>query len=142
MLTMKKIVSLFLSLLLAVSLTAGNKTYYIQSPDSRIRVQVEVGEKITYSVQYNGKELVSPSPVSLTVNGKTLGWNARVKKDKVVPVDEVVTPVVKTKSASVRNHYNELILTFSDPFGLVFRVFNEGVAYRFTTGFNGEITVD
>jgi alpha-glucosidase len=142
MLIMKKFVCMFMSLLLAGSLTAGNKNFTIQSPDSRIQVKVEVGEKITYSVLYNGKELVSPSPVSLTVNGKTLGWNARVKKDKVVAVDEMVTPVVKTKCASIRNHYNELTLTFSDPFGLVFRVFDEGVAYRFTSGFKEEITVN
>jgi alpha-glucosidase len=139
---MEKITFMLMSLLVAGSLTAGNKNFVLQSPDSGIQVKVDVGEKITYSVIFNGNEIVSPSPVSLTVNGKTLGWNARVKKNKTTSVDEMVTPVVKTKSASVRNHYNELSLSFSDQFGLIFRAFDEGVAYRFTTGFKEDIIVN
>ncbi len=133
---------MFAALFLAGSLIAGDKTFNIQSPDNRISVTVVTGAKTTYSVKVDGKEILAPSPLSLTVNGKILGENTKVKKNKQVTVDEKISPVLKTKCAVIRNHYNQLALSFSDQFGLVFRVFNEGVAYRFTTAFPGEITVD
>jgi alpha-glucosidase len=139
---MKKLITMVLSVLLTGTLSAGNKNYTLSSPDNRITVNITAGEKIMYSVQCSGSEIIAPSPLSLTVNGKALGVNAKIKKSKTIAVDELVTPVVKTKCATIRNQYNELTLTFSEQFGLIFRVFNEGVAYRFTTSMKEDITVN
>jgi len=138
----KRIIPMFAALLLSLTLSAGEKTYSVQSPDKRIDVAVQIGGRITWTVRVDGTEILVPSPISMTVNGKVLGENAKLKKSKITSADELVTPVVKTKSATIRNHYNELVLTFTDQFSLIFRLFNEGVAYRFTTAFKGEITVD
>jgi alpha-glucosidase len=139
---MEKLIPMFLLVLLTGTLSAGNTNYTVSSPDNRILVNINAGGKITYSVSCSGTEIIAPSPISLTVNGKVLGTNAKIKKNKVVTIDEMVTPVVKTKCASIRNNYNELTLTFSEQFGLIFRVFNEGVAYRFTTALKEDITVN
>jgi alpha-glucosidase len=139
---MEKLIPMFLLVLLTGTLSAGNKNYIVASPDNRITVNITTGEKIMYSVNCSGTEILAPSPLSLTVNGKALGVNAIIKKSKTVTVDEQVTPVVKTKCATIRNHYNELTLTFSEQFGLIFRVFNDGLAYRFTTSFKEDIKVN
>ena len=44
----------------------------------------------------------------------------------------MIEPPVKLKSAKIREHYNELRLSFTS-FALTFRAYNEGVAYRFET---------
>src|SRR5690606_32298163 len=37
--------------------------------------------------------------------------------------------------------YNELTLAFSNRFGVIFRVYDDGVAYRITSRFKGEVVV-
>src|SRR5439155_25263696 len=48
-------------------------------------------------------------------------------------VHEMVVPVVRQKFAKIRDHYNELKLNMEGGYAVVFRAYNEGVAYRFET---------
>jgi len=140
---MKRVfIIMLLSVLLAGNLTAADKQFSLRSPDGKIVVNIAVGEKIEYSVATSGKEIIASSPLSLTVNDKVLGINAKIKKSKTITVDEMVSPVVRTKCAAIRNHYNELTLTFAGQFGIQFRAFNEGVAYRFTTSYPEKIRIN
>ncbi len=45
----------------------------------------------------------------------------------------MVEPVVRQKFAKIRDRYNELRLTMDGGYSVVFRAYNEGVAYRFET---------
>jgi len=118
------------------------KTYDVLSPDKNIRIQVSVDKNITYAVFFKDKEIVAPSPVSMTIdNGVVLGRNPKVTKAKKNSVKNEITPVVKEKRRVIPDNYNKLALTFKNNFGLEFRVFNDGAAYRFLTTFNKEIKV-
>jgi alpha-glucosidase len=139
---MKKPLIMLLTLLITGNLIAKNNPFTVMSPDGKIQITITIEERIYWSVSYQAKEIIKPSPLSLTVNEKVLGLNAKVKKNKTATEDEWITPVVKTKCASLRNNYNELTLTFTDNFGLVFRAFDEGVAYRFITSFKEEIKIN
>ncbi len=52
--------------------------------------------------------------------------------------DEVVEPVVRQKFAKIRDHYNELRLNMDGGYSVVFRAYDEGVAYRFETSLSQE----
>jgi alpha-glucosidase len=47
--------------------------------------------------------------------------------------DKVLEPVVRQKFAKIRENYKELRLEFDGGYAVVFRAYNEGVAYRFET---------
>lgn len=111
------------------------KEYLVKSPDGRIAVNVETGATTTYSVDFNGKRILSPSPLSLTFdNGTVIGRNMKVNKVERVSTDRMLQPTVKQKSAEFRDHYNEMILKASG-YQVHFRVYDDGVAYRFHTDF-------
>ena len=44
-------------------------------------------------------------------------------------------------AAVYKDNYNELELVYADHFSILFRVYNNGVAYRFVTSFPGRIKV-
>lgn len=50
-------------------------------------------------------------------------------------------PVVPLKFSSVKNEYNELLLSFKGGYSVEFRAYNDGVAYRFVTNKKGEVDV-
>ncbi|MBI9034229.1 MAG: glycoside hydrolase family 97 protein [Bacteroidales bacterium] len=118
------------------------KEYKIASPDSKTEVIINTGKQLTYSVKYNGVELLRPSAISMTIDDDyVLGRDVQVRKLSTRTVDEEVIPVVREKRAIIENHFNEINLQFKGDYGIIFRVYNQGLAYRFTTNFKKEITV-
>jgi alpha-glucosidase len=45
------------------------------------------------------------------------------------------------KKSTVIDNYNELALTFNSNYGLIFRAYNDGLAYRFTSTRKGNLTI-
>ena len=64
-----------------------------------------------------------------------------MRDEKRRSVDDVLKPVVRQKAAEVRDRFNELTLTFEGSYALIFRAYDDGVAYRFSTLFAQPITV-
>jgi alpha-glucosidase len=55
--------------------------------------------------------------------------------------DETINPPVKEKRALIRDRYNQVNLKFRGNFGVIFRAYDDGVAYRFYTGYRVPIKV-
>lgn len=128
-------------LLLASSAAMFAENYIVKSPDERILVNVETGATTTYSVTFNGKTILNPSPLSMTFdNGVVIGRNMKVKDVQHRTEDQMLTPVVRQKSDKIRDHYNEMVLN-ADQYKLYFRVYNDGLAYRFHTDFADSLKV-
>ena len=118
------------------------KTYEIQSPDRSIELFVTVDNSISYSVTVDGKSIIEPSQIFMTIdNNRVLGKDPKVLDVKKHTVRQAIKPVIPEKFAVIDDHFTELIITFKDNYSLVFRVYNNGVAYRFKTTINGEIKV-
>lgn len=136
---MKKIMFAIAGLFLFGALQA--KDYKVSSPDGRIDVNVSTGAKTTYTVQFDGRTVLAPSPLSMKFEGgKVIGDNMNVKKVTTNTVDRVLYPVIRQKCAEIRDNYNEMTLAASD-YKIVFRVYNDGLAYRFHTDFKKDVTV-
>src|SRR4030042_3520676 len=114
------------------------KTLELYSPDKKIKVIIQVDREISYSVYCDGKEILSPSSLSLTIDGAgVLGREPRLSGVKSRTVDDKITPPVKEKRAVITDRFNEAVLTFKGDYGLVFRAYDDGVAYRFITKLKG-----
>lgn len=116
--------------------TAGNAgNVKVTSPDGSVMVTVGVkNQRPFYKVDYEGKALVAPSHLGYLLNNGELG--AKTKMGKVVrsSKDEIWNQPWGENEAT-RNHYNELIVNFSErsrqPMQVVFRVFNDGFGFRY-----------
>ena len=116
------------------------KEYSVESPSGRLEMKVSVEDDVKYSVFLNEKEIISPSPISMTLEDKVLGQDARVRRDKITSVDEVIVPTVQRKYAEIPDVYNQLSLEFKG-YNLLFRAYDEGVAYRWEVTENGPLKV-
>jgi len=125
------------------SAAAGeDKVYSLLSPDKKIELKVAVGEDIRYGIAFQGRTILAPSAVSMTLEkSKVLGVGPKVKDEKRRSVDETLIPVVKQKFEKIRDRFNELTLSFAGDYALVFRAYDDGVAYRFVTSLPWPITV-
>ena len=119
----------------------SEKTYHLKSPDGKIDLTVSVDKNIKWSVNHEQTEVITPSEISMTIEkGGDFGKNAVVKSAKSTSVNqEIHTPIYKKDN--VRDHFNQLLLTFKGDYGLAFRAYNDGVAYRFVSTRKGDIIV-
>ena len=114
-------------------MTSAGEQYRLSSPDGALELVVEVGENIAYSLSHDGGEILGPSPVSMTLeDGTVYGLRPgkavcrRVSEDKTIE-----SPFYK--KAEIEDKYNEMTLKFKT-FSMIFRAYDEGVAYRFVSG--------
>lgn len=116
-------------------------TYQFASPNGRLGATLTAGADLRYSLTFDGRTLVSPSPVSLTLgDGRVLGRDARVlRAEERERSEEIATPI--GKRARVRNAFRELALTLEGGATLRARAFDDGFALRWETAFPGRITV-
>jgi alpha-glucosidase len=117
------------------------KIYQLKSPDGKISITVNPGGVIKWSVKHEDTEIITPSVISMTLdNGEVLGKNAVIKKSPAMAINQVInTPIYKKDK--VHDNCNQLTLTFKGDYGLIFRAYNDGAAYRFFTQKKGEITI-
>lgn len=127
-------------LALTVCSLAGAKTVEQMSPGGNLRLQVKVDGGIVWSVYAGPNEALVNCRPALTLTDRTLGENSRLRSVKRRSVDEKVMRELPTKNAAVCNCYNGLTLDFGG-YALEFRVFDDGVAYRFVTSLEGDIEV-
>lgn len=124
---------LLLFLMLSVAVCASAKTYDLVSPDGKVKVAVEIGEAIEYSLSYDDEEILAPSRIGLEFKGKPLSYSVRKVTRRTI--DQMHYAVVPVKARENREHCNELKIAFKGNWAVVFRAYDDGVAYRFETSF-------
>lgn len=125
----------------ALALNALSKDYQITSPNGVISVTVTVDNQIRWSASVNQTPVFKNSIMSLDLGTTVLGVNSKVSSAKISSVNESVQTTVAVKSKTIQNTYNQLNLIFKPNFAVSFRVFDNGIAYRFETTMKNEITV-
>ena len=133
---------IFFLVLAGAGVQPAATTHELNSPDKRIKLVIQVDGQVAYSVFCDGKEILLPSPLSLIVDGAgILGKNPRFSAFKMRSADNEIIPPVEEKRALIRDRFNEAALTFKGGFGLIFRAYDDGVAYRFFTRLKGRVKV-
>jgi alpha-glucosidase len=138
-----KLIGLFIVFLLSSGLLSAQKSknFEIKSPDNKIALKLEVGAKMLWSVQHDGQQIIAPSAISLQLEGgEVLGDQAKIASSKVEKVDQVIA-AINYKKSSITDQYNQLIVNCKGDYGVIFRIYNDGVAYRFSTKKKGDIII-
>jgi alpha-glucosidase len=107
--------------------------YELRSPDNRIEIRIRTTGRIQYDVLLKGKTLLRDSSLSINIEHKTLGMEPKVLATKERAVDQMIEPTIRQKFARIHENYKELRLEMEGGYAVVFRAYNEGVAYRFET---------
>ena len=126
--------------LIAIGAMAAPKTYDLVSPDGRLKVEINTGNGICYTLQHDSDVLLEDSYLGLYLtDGTSFGENAKVTGTSRRSVCEIYKTVLY-KKAAVEDSFNELTLKFKN-FHLIFRAYDDGMAYRFVSRMKKPFTV-
>ena len=135
----KTLKTLFCTVIFAICLPfmsmAAAKVYSLTSPDGRIKAEIKADGKVTYSVTFDGKTILEPSGISMTLDGGTVFGSGKVTRTYSFKNNETL-PAVAYKKANVKDVYNALVLSFKECL-IEFRAYDNAVAYRFLSPAKG-----
>lgn len=127
--------------LLFIHIQLSAAVYRLVSPGQTIELEISVADSITWSLFLSGDKIMGPSSLSLALSdGRILGQDTRVRRALRTSHNQVISTPIYRKS-EVSNHYNQISIELRDGLGIIFRVFDDGAAYRLTTNIKQELTI-
>ncbi|MBJ6121658.1 glycoside hydrolase family 97 protein [Sphingomonas mollis] len=110
----------------------------LASPDGTITLSIasDGNGPPKYEVTRHGEAVLAPSPLGFDFTDGSRTDALRMAEVRRAAVDRTV-PLVATKAASARDHYNELVVSLADPAGkrgpieLDLRAYDDGIAFRY-----------
>ncbi|MBQ9586934.1 MAG: glycoside hydrolase family 97 protein [Bacteroidales bacterium] len=123
---------LLLFITLSISIEAKQQNFSLASPDGLIVANIAALDgSISYSVSYKSNTLILPSRIALHyTQGDNEFSTLHIRNTSRRTVDQII-PSHFTRQSTMRDHFNELTLQLKNGLALVFRAYNEGLAYRF-----------
>ncbi|HCY41895.1 MAG TPA: hypothetical protein DHV48_11155 [Prolixibacteraceae bacterium] len=120
------------------------KNFTVSSPDGNIVATLtydkETGQ-LNYKVQSIGKEIIIKSPIGISTGNGDFRSGMKLVGKSVKMIDETYQ-LPQGKVSTYRNNANEQTLQFSkngQQLDVLFRVYNDGIAFRFVMPGDGEI---
>ena len=129
----------FLSLAFFCNQSMFAENLELVSPNGLLKVKVDTTGNTRYEVSHNGTSLILPSVISMNFDNEiTAGVNGTVK-DVItrLNVDETIQVVVG-KNATLQDQYNEMTIVYNEKYSIIFRAYDDAIAYRFKTEFDEE----
>lgn len=113
------------------SFVNAQKIFTVKSPDNKINMTISVGDVVEYTLSHDGDVMLDKSAISILLSdGKSFGKNAKLSGSAIRTVNETIDAPIYKRSKVV-NNYNELTLKFKGDYNIIFRAYNDGIAYRF-----------
>lgn len=132
----------FLFLFLAFALPGRTAdTLTVRSPSGKMLLKVWKEKQLHYTVSYQQTVIIGPGAIDMQLaDGASLVQSA-IRSSVTKAVKEEIIAPVPDKRISIPDQYTELTIVFKLPFGIIFRVYEDGVAYRIQTRFKDSIIV-
>lgn len=138
---MRKLVITLALMLSVICATAAPKTYELKSPNGRLKVTVKTSNGLGYTLEHDCEVLLQDCRIGMSTDfGGSIGGIRPVKGESRRSGDRTILTVAYKKS-HVDDFFNEMVLRFRT-FSLVFRAYDEGVAYRFVSHIEGPYNID
>src|SRR4030042_3220536 len=137
---MKKL--LLLTSLVFFSFAVSAQKYGLTSPDGKLTAGIEIDNGSCVALIKGRNAVFKLGNISLkTYYGEGQNNEFKVQKVNRTSANEIVKPEIREKAATLPNSYNELEIKFRDKQTVTFRLFNEGLAYRFSTSSKNSLTI-
>lgn len=131
---------IFLLIISAENIDAQDYSYF--SPDGKLELIVNTDEGIKWSLKYKGERVILPSSFKMEFATRTIPDSEyRIKSFEPESVEETYTPVVAHKNSVINDQHTQISLEFRKNYKIVFRLYDDGLAYRFETDFKQNMIV-
>lgn len=136
-----RIATLSILFIFSYAIMLAQEHFTLASPDGQLQAKIELKDKIYYSLNFNDRSFITASPISMEmIDGSVWGKNPVARRNTSRNVNKVLTPLYG-KRKEIKDHFNELTITFKGNYAVTFRLYDEAFAYRFESARKGELLI-
>ncbi|MFL9483265.1 glycoside hydrolase family 97 protein [Chitinophagaceae bacterium LWZ2-11] len=119
----------------------AQKSFQLMSPSGNNVIHIQAGRELKWQVEHNSQAILDSSALSMKLqSGEVLGNDVVILSSEQRRMNETFN-AYNYKKDQIVNQCNELVLNCKGDYGVIFRAYNDGVAYRFFTKKKGEIII-
>lgn len=134
---MKKTILFALMLFLIKPVFA--KDYELGSPSGNNKIKITCDKRISFRVFNQGSEILTTEQIALDIKGLAiLGQDPKVTQEIRTKANTSINVEVPVKFKTITDQYNQLELVFKGNYSIIFRAYDNGIAYRFATRLKNE----
>ena len=139
---MKKTVAIIVITILGLTSVIAADIKFL-SPDKNLELRINVEKGVTASLFLKNIKVFDIENIQLvTDRGIIPSENSRIRRVRENSVNRIIKPDIKEKRSEIPEQYNETTIELSDLSKLQFRLYNNGLAYRFILDLPGKIKVN
>ena len=117
-------------------------TLSVCSPSNKICVKIWMEKHLKYRIYDNGKSILEPSDIDMILtHNKSFSFNNSIQSHTVKKESHLISSPVPEKRKTIHDNYNVMSIGFKQPYKIEFRIYDDGVAYRFLTLFKDSVIV-
>ena len=131
---------LFIASLSVAVIGSPAQEYDLSSPDGSLSAKIFIGAKASLELFKGTEKLLTLENMDLVSADEHLK-GMRVVKTTTRSASNTIIPPIKEKSAAYLDTFEELTIGFASDKALTFRLYNEGLAYRFSTSAKDSLTI-
>lgn len=136
---MKRIFISALMLSILPFMSAEGKTYRLESFSRQLVAEIKVDKTISFSLCSSRQQVLGNSYISMQTDNEIWGKNSKLLKvSKHETHNTIASPFYK--KSEVKDDYRQLLLQFKE-FSIEFRMYDDGLAYRFIKTTSNEQTI-
>ena len=106
--------------------------FNLKSPNKKLSLNIHIDEHISFSVDHYNNRVMDIERISMEINnGEILGSFPKLSKHEIEFFEELVTVQIPNKDAKIFSRANQILMSFKQGFQVIFRIFDDGVTYRF-----------
>lgn len=129
-------------ILLLSTVGSSQQLFVLYSPDSSLRLEVNTNGKLSYGLFAGDQPLQSSPSVDIKLsNGQQLSTRLAVAKKIYSRLNESVIVPIPYRKPIIQNNYRQLELIFKQPFSVIFRLYDNGMAYRIGLRFRDSVSI-
>ena len=136
----KNVIVVLFSLFGCGTLSFAGNSFNLSSPDGRLNVEVSAsGSDVAYKLLFNKSVLMRDCKAGLDISssGRPVSFISSQKRK----VNEgIESPFYRY--SSFRNECNEINIKTNKEWNIIFRVYNDGIAYRFYSNTNNRVIIN
>lgn len=122
--------------------SSGADTLELRAPSGHLRLQVWMDAGLKYTIAFDQQTILQTSSINLVLDQeRALSLNNGIKRHAIRSVNSHIISPVPEKRKWIPDIYNELTIDCKQPYSVVFRVYDDGVAYHIATRFKDSIFI-
>ena len=115
----------------SISKSIQSQNLKLSSPDNLIKIKIQTFNQLKFQVILKNNMIIENVNIGIEMSdGRSIGSKSKVRNINRKTVNQIVNVPIPNKDRKIETSYNQMTISLTNNFDVIFRAYNDGVAYR------------